>query len=131
MSFIVPLVFLGCGELKVLFGDAIACKSCSSIVRTHPSSPPFLSLTIIPNIMLLVVQHTLCMYHVFPWGAWGGREGLWWRAPKPFLHTPSPTVTVQLRTAENTVVTETFSKYAWQTIDIILPKQTYRLKFNL
>ena len=27
VSFIIPFVFLGCGELKVLCGDAIACES--------------------------------------------------------------------------------------------------------
>ena len=26
VSFIIPFVFLGCGELKVLCGDAVACE---------------------------------------------------------------------------------------------------------
>lgn len=46
VSFIIPFLFLGCGELKVLCGDAIACESLNVCVMFNGvvNSPPFLFL---------------------------------------------------------------------------------------
>ena len=37
VSLIVPLVFLGCGELKVLCGDAVACELIHPTAVAHCS----------------------------------------------------------------------------------------------
>ena len=46
VSFIIPFLFLGCGELKVLCGDAIACESVNVCVMFNGvvNSLPFLFL---------------------------------------------------------------------------------------